>query len=245
MSLAGRQLVIIGGSSGIGFATARLALERGARVHIASSSPSRVAAACARLPGPVGSGTVDVRSEASLAGFFATLPEIDHLLVCAHAGATAASIRPLADLDLAAVLAGFDVKVMGALRSIRAALPRLAARASIALVSGAASRRVLPGHSALATFNAAIEAMTRQLAFELAPRRVVAICPGLTRTEAYDGLPTAAREAMFARAAGLPVGRVGEAADIAEAILMALDNGYLTGTTLDVDGGGNLLGAPG
>ncbi len=88
---------------------------------------------------------------------------------------------------------------------------------------------------------AALEAMARVLAVELAPRRVNTVSPGLTATEAYAGLPDAARAAMFAAtAARLPAGRVGAPDDIAQAILLAIANPFLTGATLDVDGGAHL-----
>lgn len=83
--------------------------------------------------------------------------------------------------------------------------------------------------------------MARVLAVELAPRRVNTVSPGLTATEAYAGLPDAARAAMFAAtAARLPAGRVGAPDDIAQAILLAIANPFLTGATLDVDGGAHL-----
>ncbi|HAS6383192.1 TPA: SDR family oxidoreductase [Vibrio vulnificus] len=89
---------------------------------------------------------------------------------------------------------------------------------------------------------AAIEATTKVLAKELAPIRVNAISPGLTKTEAYKGMNADDRDAMYQRTQShLPVGKVGEASDIAMAYLFAIQNSYMTGTVIDVDGGA-LLG---
>jgi NAD(P)-dependent dehydrogenase (short-subunit alcohol dehydrogenase family) len=124
---------------------------------------------------------------------------------------------------------------------IRALAPKLSAHGSITLVTGAAARAALPGTSGLAAVNGALEAMARVLAVELAPRRVNTVSPGMTATEAYAGLPDEARKGMFAAtAAKLPVGRIGAPEDIAQAILLAAANPFVTGATLDVDGGAHL-----
>ena len=121
---------------------------------------------------------------------------------------------------------------------IHAFAPRMAPGGSITLVTGAAARAAVPGTAGLAAVNGALEAMAKVLAAELAPLRVNSISPGITATEAYAGMPGAARQAMFAAAAAkLPAGRIGEAADIADAILMAAANPFLTGATIDIDGG--------
>ena len=128
------------------------------------------------------------------------------------------------------------------LRAVREALPNLAKDGSIVLVSGAASRRTMPGHALLGGLNAAVEGAARQLAKELAPIRVNVLSPGLVRSGAYAGMPLDAREAMYAaRAMALPVGRIGMPEDIALAAIHLMKNGYVTGVVQDIDGGG-LLG---
>jgi NAD(P)-dependent dehydrogenase (short-subunit alcohol dehydrogenase family) len=245
MTLRGSTVAVVGGSSGMGFAIAAAALAKGARVVIGSSSAGRVAGAAARLgPGAVGHA-VDVRDDASVAAFAAAVGEADHLVVTAHAPASLATLKPVGALDLDDVRAVLEVKVIGAVRVARALLPRLRAGGSVLFVSGAASRRMLPGHVVLGAGNAAVEAMARQLAWEAAPVRVNVLCPGLTRTEAYESLAEADRATMFARAAAaLPVGRAGEPADLAAAALALMTNGFCTGAVLDCDGGGLLVGAP-
>ena len=96
-----------------------------------------------------------------------------------------------------------------------------------------------PGAVAYATSKGAVMTMTRGLAKELGPDiRVNCISPGMVRTEAYAAMPDDAREAMYeSTGASLPVGRVGEAQEIAQAVLAILSNGYLTGQIIDIDGG--------
>lgn len=242
MDLRGRRVAVVGGSSGIGRAIAEAAGAAGAELVIASSSPAKLAAAAARL-GARGL-LLDVADGASVDAFAAALGAVDHLAVTAHAPASLATIRPLGQVAPADAARVFAVKVLGTLAVVRAVAPSLAPDGSILLVSGAASRRIMPGHVVLGAANAAIETMGRQLARELAPRRVNVVSPGLTRSEAYDGLPGPARAALFARAAALPLGRAGEPAEIAAAALALMGNGFCTGAVLDVDGGGLLVGVP-
>jgi len=126
-------------------------------------------------------------------------------------------------------------------QAVQAALPTLAPQGSISLTSGLLSRKMVPGQVLKTTLNAALEALGKHLAKELAPRRVNVISPGVTATEAYAGMPEEARQAMFARtAANLPVGRVGQPDEVAAAFILAMENGFISGSLIDVDGGGLL-----
>lgn len=242
MGFAGRRVAVVGGSSGIGRAIAAAAREGGAEVAIASSSAAKVATAAAALG--ANGHVLDVTDPDSVAAFARALGPVDHLAVTAHAAASLAVLRPAADVNLADAARVFAVKVLGALAVVRAVAPAMLDGGSVLLVSGAAARRIMPNHVVLGAANAAVEAMGRQLARELAPLRVNVLCPGLTRSEAYDPLPAAARAALFARAAALPVGRAGEPAEIAAAALALMGNAFCTGAVLDVDGGGMLVGVP-
>jgi NAD(P)-dependent dehydrogenase (short-subunit alcohol dehydrogenase family) len=243
MGFADRHVAVVGGSSGIGRAIAQGAVAAGARVTIASSGVAKREAAAAAIGARA--LALDIADPASVAAFAAALGPVDHLVVTAHSPASLGTIRPIAAQDPADATRVFAVKVLGTLAVVRAAAPHLARDGSILLVSGAAARRIMPGHVVLGAANAAVEAMGRQLARELAPVRVNVISPGLTRSEAYDPLPEPARAALFARAAALPVGRAGEPAEIAAAALALMDNAFCTGAVLDVDGGGLLVGVPG
>lgn len=239
MTLAGKHVVIVGGSSGMGFATAAAALAEGARVTIASRSADRLAAARARLAAPdrVATAVIDMTREASVRAGFADMADgsIDALVI----SASSVAHGPFATAATEDIRAMVEAKFLGAYVVAQAALPKLARGASITFVSGVLSRRPGTNGAGLAAVNAALEALGRALALELGPDiRVNTVAPGMTRTEAYAGMPEAEREGMFAAVgAALPVRRVAEAREIADAILFLARNGFVTGHTLDVDGG--------
>jgi len=109
-------------------------------------------------------------------------------------------------------------------------------------VTDESSIAALAGMLAVAASNAAVDAITAGLAVELAPIRVNAIAPGTIDTGAYDALGDERKAALFqARSAANPARRIGTADDIAAAALAALTNGFLTGTSIPVDGGEHLV----
>lgn len=176
--------------------------------------------------------------DASLHALFAAVGAFDHLVITAGPLVDA---KPLAETALEQAQADFNVKFWGSLRAVQAALPTLAPQGSITLTSGQLSRKYLNGQLVKTAINAALEAVGKQLAKELAPRRVNVVSPGITATEAYDGMSAAQRQALFERVSvSLPVGRVGQAADVAAGYLLAMENGFVTGSVIDIDGGGLL-----
>lgn len=223
-------VLVVGAGSGIGAAVAREALRRGARVIAAGRHAERLH----RLTGahPL---VMDISDEASIGEALAQIPRIDHLVITAG---PAVGSPKIADADIAVAQAAFEVKFWGALRLIQLALPRLTETGSITLTSGVLSRKFVPGGFIKSTLNAALEALVRNLAKEIAPRRANAVSPGVTATEAYAGMAGEEREAMFRRVAqSLPAGRVGSAEDLAQAYLLAMENEFMTGSIIDVEGG--------
>lgn len=210
--------LVIGGTSGIGRAV----------VEALQARPGRVIAAGRRTG-------LDISNETAVATFMASLGGIDHVIVTAG---SAAPGGPLIDLDLSAARSAFDTKFWGTVHVARQAARRLRPGGTLTLTSGVLARRPAPGSFVKSAMNAAIEVTTQVLARELAPLRVNAISPGLTDTEAYASMAPQAREAMLAKAvAQLPAGRVGRPADIAAAVLYAIDNPFVTGSVIQVDGG--------
>lgn len=230
-----QKVVVIGGTSGMGLAIAKLAAARGAHVIVGSRSADKVAAAAREVRGD--GLVIDTTAEDSVKAFFEAAGVIDHLVVSGSSVKTG----PLAQLPLADAEFTFRSKFFGPYLCAKHA--RLAPNGSVTLFSGILSRR--PGHNdaILAPVNAAVEALGRALARDLAPVRVNTISPGMTRdTGAYLSMPEAAREGMYAGIAkALPVARVGSPKDIAEAALALMTNPFITGVTLDVDGGGVLV----
>ncbi|MFN3594619.1 MAG: SDR family oxidoreductase [Thiobacillaceae bacterium] len=234
MTLTNTHILIVGGTRGIGRATATAALAAGARVTVTGRS---AASLDARPEGAAGV-VLDFTDPGSVAALAEAVGAVDHLVLSAS---DAVAWGPLAEVSEDALRAAFDAKFWGYWRVVRALAQHLPATGSVTLVTGAAARAALAGTSGLAAVNGALEAMARVLAVELAPRRVNTVSPGMTATEAYAGMPEAARDGMFAAtAARLPAGRIGAPEDIAQAILLAAANPFLTGATLDVDGGAHL-----
>ena len=235
--------VIVGGTSGIGLATAGRLLGDGYRVTIAGRDKARLEAALGQLSGhagPEASGavsgqTVDAADGDAVRGFFAGLGPVDHLIVTVTAPA---GLAPAAELAADLLRGAFEGKLLAHLNCVQAALPTLREDGSIVLVSAASARGGLPGTTGLAAINGAVEAMIRPLAVELAPRRVNAVSPGFVDTAWWDWLPGEARQAAFAQAAAsTPVGRVGRAEDLADAIAFLIRNTFTTGVVLPCDGG--------
>jgi NAD(P)-dependent dehydrogenase (short-subunit alcohol dehydrogenase family) len=233
--LSNQSVIVVGGTSGMGLAIARLAISQGASVTVASRSPDKVAATAAEI-GATGK-PLDTSDEESVREFFGAVGSVDHLVV------TGSSVRTgtLKDAPLVDGEFTFRSKFFGPYLCAKYA--QMKPTGSITLFSGILSRR--PGHNdvVLAGVNAAVEAMGRALARDLAPVRVNTVSPGMTRgTGAYLSMPEAAREGMYTSiAARLPVGCVGTAEDIAAATLMLMTNAFITGVTLDIDGGGVLV----
>lgn len=230
--LNGKTIIVIGGSSGIGAAVAKQAVARGAHVVLAGR----------RLTSTVENGVrseqVDVTDAASLQRLFETVGRFDHLV---YTAGPAVQAKALIETDLDLAQENFNVKLWGSLRAIQSALPFLDERGSITLTSGQLGRKTVAGQFIKTGINAATEALGKQLAKELAPRRVNVISPGVIDTQAYAGLSDEQRLAMFAKAgAALPVGRVGQAEEVAAGYVLAMENGFITASVIDVDGGGLL-----
>jgi NAD(P)-dependent dehydrogenase (short-subunit alcohol dehydrogenase family) len=233
-TLEGKRIVIIGGSSGIGLATAKLAVREGASVVVASRSASKLGKAADEIPGKVETATVDVRDEIGVKRFFDHVGEFDHLATpCAEV-----SGGGFLDLDLLEARKAFDSKFWGQYHAARYAAPGVRPGGSITFFSGSNSQRPLPQSSIRAAVNSAVEGLTRALAVELAPIRVNAVSPGPVDTPLHDHLPKERRDALFeAVAASLPVRRIGKPEEIAHTVLYLMTNGFTTGSTLFVDGG--------
>jgi NAD(P)-dependent dehydrogenase (short-subunit alcohol dehydrogenase family) len=234
-----KRIVILGGTAGIGLGVARGAVRGGARVIVASHDPARVDRAVAEL-GPRAEGhALDLRSPAAVRALFARLGAIDHLV---YTAGEELLLSRLAEIDLATARQFFELRYWGALGAIQAATPHLARDGSIVLTSGASGRRPFAGFAIGASICAAMEAVARTLAVELAPIRVNVVTPGFVDTPLWSNIPAASREQMFRDAAAkLPVGRIGTPDDVAEHYLAFMRGGYTTGQAIVVDGGGVLV----
>jgi len=223
------RVVIMGGSSGIGLATAKRLASEGAEVIVCGRDEAKLAAVKDLVSSVE---RVDGSSEEEVADFFKRAGEIDHLVLAFSPGALGGGA--LKETKLADIKGAFDGKLFGYL----AAVQHARVTGSITVVSAATARAALPGTVAFAAVNGAIERIVSPLAAELAPVRVNAVAPGAVDTPWWSFLPEEVRQAQFAQAAeSVPAGRVGRAEDVAEAIRYLIGATYVTGSVLPVDGG--------
>ena len=233
MQFQNKKVVVVGGSSGIGYATAAMAKAEGAAVTIASRPGGRLEAAGKSLG--VKAIAADVTSDEAIENLFRATGPVDHVVV------TAAQLRtaPIKQLSMEDARATMECKFWGAWRVARSA--EIAPDGSLTIVSGFLSIRPRPGSAIVGAANGALEALVKSLAIDLAPVRVNAVSPGLIDTPIRAAMPEEARRAMLEKvAAGLPVKRVGVADDIARQIIAFMAIGFATGAVAFIDGGGSI-----
>ena len=232
MSLEGKLVLILGGTSGMGLETALAARRAGAEVAIVGRDPDKAEAARRTIGEGTVCGVLDARDTDALAAFAESLDSIDH--VVSFTGNQPAAPVGEADHDMFA--SAFDARVWAARNACAIAAPRMPTDGSFVFCSGLSALRPRAGRSAGAVATAALESFCRAMAIELAPLRVNALCPGAFGTDVLRrALGTEA--AVERLAASIPLGRIGEPAEIAHAVMFLLTNTYTTGTTLRVDGG--------
>jgi NAD(P)-dependent dehydrogenase (short-subunit alcohol dehydrogenase family) len=237
-ALLGQTVVVIGGSAGIGFATARAARAEGADVIVAARNPERLERAAQEL-GAIGSFAFDAADPEALERFFADLPaQVDHVLVSAGRPYYA----PLDDLDVAEANRSFEDHVWLAVRVARLAKGKVRPGGSLAFIGGTGGRSRGVGLAAISAGTAALPAVVENLALEVAPIRVNLIAPGFVDTPLSasllgDGLE-ARREQLRST---LPIARVVGPDDVAFLAVHLMTNTALTGATFDIDGGQKLL----
>lgn len=241
MILTGKRVVIIGGTSGIGFAVARAALDQGARVVVASSQSANVGRALDRLGGEATGFTLDVTRETDVETGFKAIGAFDHLVFTA--GDWGGPRRgAFADIDLDAAQTMFGVRFWGAMRVVKHAHRWLDGGGSITLTNGMIAHRPAKGAVMSSAMAGAVEHAALALSVELAPIRVNMVCPGYVRTDVWAAMPEAEREAFLAKmTARQPLARAAEPAEVAEAYLYLMRGGYTTGQVMRLDGGWSMV----
>lgn len=234
------RTLVIGGSSGMGLALAERLLHSGHHVTIAARDARGLEAAAAHLGriGKLHTRQVDLTREDSIATLFGAPSRVDHIVI------TAADMTrgygPVTELPADDARSILDTKVLGPWLVAKYAAGRIGN--SLTFTSGIAAYRPAGGGSVVATANAALEGLVRALALELAPLRVNAVSPGWVDTPIWNDVAGATKhDRLTAMAARLPTGRIGRATDIAAAFHAVIDNDFMTGSILHVDGGHRLI----
>lgn len=230
MELTGKKAVIFGGTSGIGLAAAKQLAAEGVEVIAISRDPSRAG----DVPAGITLKKCDVLDADAMQALFSECAPFDILVSAATGGSRA--IGPFLEMDMAGYRASFD-KLWGYANVVRYGAQHLSANGSIVLVSGAPARHCKPGQVSLSSVGGAVEALTRALAAELAPRRINVVSPGTIDTPMV-ALEGSARDDLYKNmTADNLIPRAGTADEVAEGILFVIKNDFVTGTTVDVDGG--------
>jgi NAD(P)-dependent dehydrogenase (short-subunit alcohol dehydrogenase family) len=232
-TLENKTVVIVGASSGIGFATARVAAERGAEAVMLSRSQPKLDAAAKRIQGKTRAIAMDMLDSDAVDKVIGSIPEIDHLVLTAVADELA-SRAPIASLTNDQLERSFD-KLRGFVNVIRAATLHLDRSGSITLITGASAvKPPREGFTVLAAASGALLSFGKALALELAPIRVNVLMSGVVDTAIHadnrDEMKTWAERNLLVR-------RFGQPEDIAGAIEFLMTNPYLTASTLTIDGG--------
>jgi NAD(P)-dependent dehydrogenase (short-subunit alcohol dehydrogenase family) len=236
------RVVVIGGTSGIGFAVAQRVLAEGAQVVVGSSNAEKVDNAVSRLGDGASGHTIDVRDEANVAVFFKAAGPFKHLVYTAGDWGALRKGGAIADLDLSGANDIFAVRFWGALASIKHAQGYISIDGSIALTDGAVAHRPRKGAPVNTAMAGAVEHLTRSLAVDLAPLRVNAVCPGYVLTEVWDSIPEDERQQQIhTLTQRQPLSRAANPSEVAEAYLYLMRGTFTTGQVLTVDGGMTLI----
>jgi len=238
MSLKKQRFVIIGGSSGMGFALAKKVVQAGAEVVLCGRSSSKLEAAVAELGSAASYQAFDASVAQDVTKAFIAIGAYDHLVVTA-ADLTFAPLDTLTTEDIQRMLSS---KFWGPVNAAKHGLKFINRKGSVTFFSGLAAYRPAPGTTIVAALNAALEGFAMALALEVKPVRVNVISPGVVDTPTWSFLSEQDRAGLFEQVgSGLPGGRVGHADDLADAVLSVVSNEFINATVLHVDGGGRIV----
>lgn len=237
--LLGQTVVVIGGSAGIGFETARRAHAEGAKVILTARDPERLKHAATEIDA-LSSASFDATDHVAIEKFFRDLPTIDHVMVTAGRPYYA----PLLEMDMATVPNLIGQHLSQALYIARNAIHKVRPGGTLIFMGGTGGRRPAIGMSIVSAVTAAMPSLIANLALEIAPVRVNLIAAGFVDTPLSAELLGDQLEQRRNQLRGtLPIRRVVGAADVAALAVHIMTNTALTGATYDIDGGQQFVAA--
>ena len=231
MDISGKKAIVFGGTSGIGFATIKMLAQKGAsKILAVSRNPDKVE----EIPQNVELVKLDVLDETGLKTFFKEQGEYDILINSATGGGRA--IGPFLNMDMEGYRNSF-FKLWGYTNVVRYGTEYLKNNGNIVLVSGSPARNCKPGYIALSSVGGAVEAFARGIAKEIKPKRINVVSPGTIDTP-MSPLQGKEREDFYDNATkNNLIPRAGTSEEVAMGIIFCIENDFITGTTVDIDGG--------
>ncbi len=230
MNVAGKKAIVFGGTSGIGLSAAKMLVDLGAEVIAISRNPDKAG----DVPDGMTLKACDVRDRDAMEALFEECAPFDILISAATGGDRA--VGPFLEMDMDGYRASFD-KLWGYANVVRYGTKHMSEDGTIVLVSGAPARNTKPGQIAIGSVGGAVEAFVRAAAPELAPRRINVVSPGQIDTPMV-ALEGEARKTHYAKMTeGHLIPRAGTPDEVAQGIIFMVQNDFVTGTTIDVDGG--------
>ena len=231
MNVSGKRAVVFGGTSGIGLATTQMLADGGATVIAISRNPSKAG----ELPANVTTQSCDVRDKVAVESLLNKLGQIDILVSAATGGDRA--IGPFLEMDMDGFKSSFE-KLWGYANVVRYGAGNVVDGGSITLISGAPARKPRPGQIALSSVGSAVEAMVRAVAREVSPRiRINVVSPGVIDTPMMPVKGSERKVVYDKMTKNNLIPRPGTADEVAAGVMFVIKNGFVTGTTVDVDGG--------
>ena len=230
MDINGKKAIVFGGTSGIGLSATQMLSDKGAHVIALSRNPDKLK----NVPKNVTTKKMNVLDRDALEKFFQEVGEYDILVNSATGGARA--VGPFLSMDLDGYKASFD-KLWGYTNVVRYGTKFLKDNGNIVLVSGSPARKCRPGQIAISSVGGAVEAFARGIAPEIAPKRINIVSPGIIDTP-MSPLQGKEREDYYKNTTNNNlIPRAGTPDEVATGIIFAIENEFITGTTIDIDGG--------